>query len=460
MNEIDGLSDQKRVFDRDWTQGSIVHNLMRLSWPMIVSMSIITLGPVIEMVWMGRLGATSVAAAGVAGIVVQLLMGLMGGLTTGLRAVIARHVGASDFQNANNVAQQAFVISAVFAVLAALASVFLPRPILSMTGMEADVVAKATAYIQIVFAGMIFTAFGMISGSIMQSSGDTITPMKLSILSRLFHLVLSPFLVFGWWIFPRLEVNGAALTNVITGALSVTAGLWLLFSGRSRLRPTLRGFRLDPPTIWRIVRIGLPASVSQVQWGVTEFLLMTFIAPFGTIPVAAHAINQRVLMVLILPGVALGQAAGVLVGQNLGAGQADRAEKVGWLAAGIMEVFAVICSVAILIWADEIMHLFTNEPELIEMGSDFLRIASVGFFIIGFTLILQLSLEGAGDTTAMMVLGLVMVWVLQMPLAYFLSQIEEFGVYGVRWGLVASGLLGGFALPVYFRMGRWKRKAV
>lgn len=427
---------------------------------MTVGLSINMLGPTIDMMWVGKLGATSVAAVGVAGIALQLIMSLMVGLSAGVKAVVARRVGASDIPGANHAAQQSYVISAFLAGAVILSGIFLPRPLLTLMGVEAEVITQGVGYLRIVLVGLVFMSFGIMSGSIMQSSGDSMTPMKIAIVTRLFHIALSPFLIFGWWIFPRLEVNGAALTNTISAALGVTVGLWLLFSGRSRLQPTLRRFRLDRSVVWRMVKIGIPASVTQMQWSFTELFVMMFVSPFGTVAVAAHSINQRLLLILIMPGVALGQAAGVLVGQNLGANQPARAARTGWLAAGIMEIFSVVSSVALLIWAEPVLRLFSSDPELIKLGSDFLRIAAAGYFLIGLTVVLQQAIAGAGDTTVLMVFGLAMVWGIQIPLAYFLSQVPEFGIYGVRWALVAGGLIGGIAYPWYFRAGRWKRKTV
>ncbi len=176
--------------------------------------------------------------------------------------------------------------------------------------------------------------------------------------------------------------------------------------------------------------------------------------------VAAHSLYQRVLMVLFLPSWALGMGAGVLVGQNLGAGQPGRAERAGWLATGFVEAIMLIASLAILLWAEGIIHIFTTEPSLVEIASVFLRIATAGFIIAGLVTVLQQSISGAGDTLPPMIIGLVMIWLVQLPLAYFLSQVTTLGVYGVRWAIVAGMVVGGVAYVIYFRAGRWKRKRV
>jgi putative MATE family efflux protein len=284
--------------------------------------------------------------------------------------------------------------------------------------------------------------------------------MKITITFKLFHVALCPFLVLGWWIFPRMGVSGAAVSYVISQSLGLAMALWVLFSGRSRLRLTFRGFRIDPSTIWRIVKIGIPASVMGVQMSIANLALMWFLAPFGTLAVAAHTLIQRIEMILVLPCYGLGIGAGVLVGQNLGARQPERAARSGWLAAGFAEAFLVICSLAIFLQAESIISLFTSEPGLITIASTFLRIAAAGYLVIGFSIVLQNSLSGAGDTLPVMLVGLLVVWLVQLPLAYFLPKSTNLGVYGVRWAITSGILVGATAYTTYFRLNRWQRKQV
>jgi len=427
---------------------------------MIVSNALNMMGPTIDMIWVGRLGSASIAGVGVAGIPVMLMMSAMFGLFMGMRAMVARFVGAGDVDAANHVSRQAFVISGVFTIAMASVGAFFAEEILTLLGLEPDVVAEGAAYMRIMFIGVAAMAFRMATESIMQASGDAVTPMRIAILFRVFHVALCPFLIFGWWIFPRLGVSGAALTNVISQSLGMALGLWILFTGRSRLRLSLSKFRIDPNIIWRIVRIGIPASVMGIQNSLAQFVLMWFMIPFGTLAVAAHTLVQRVEMLMFMPGMGFGTAAGVLAGQNLGARQPERAERSGWLAMGFVEAIVITCSVAILLWPEGVVHIFSSEPGLVEIASTFLRIAAVAYSILGFTMVGMHCLSGVGDTLPPMVISLVIAWMIQLPLAFFLPRITDLGVYGVRWAMVSGMLVGAVAFITYFRMGRWKRKEV
>ncbi|MFC1898966.1 MATE family efflux transporter [Chloroflexota bacterium] len=459
MKEPSGIQRKKALFYRDWTKGSIVRNLLILAWPISIGSILNMLGPTIDMIWVGRLGANAMAGVGVAGMAVVLLNSARMGLNTGTRALIARAVGADNYEEANHVVQQAFVVSAFFSVFMAVIGIFFAESILRAFGVEPEVVREGTAYLQIMFIGSVAMSFRMMVEGIMQASGDTMTPMRINISFRVFHIILCPFLVFGWWIFPRLEVSGAALTNVISQSLGVFLGLWILFSGRSRLLLNLRNFRIDFHTIWRIVRIGFPATVTGVERTFANVILMTFIVPFGTAAVVAQTICDRVSNLLHMPAMGFGRSAGVLAGQNLGAKQPGRAEKSAWIAVGLCTGFMVIGSVFIWFLAEDIVRIFSNDPDVLLITSGFLRIAIGSYLVFGVTMVLTESLTGVGDTMVPMVTTLITMWGIQVPLAYFLSK-TPIGAYGVRWAIVTAIVIRAIIYALYFRLGKWKYKKV
>ena len=187
---------------------------------------------------------------------------------------------------------------------------------------------------------------------------------------------------------------------------------------------------------------------------------MWFIAPFGTIAVAAHTLGQRVEMFVLMPAWGLGMAAGLLTGQNLGANRPDRAEKSGWLGSFLVTGFVVVIGVALLLWAESVVRIFSTDPPLVATAAAFLRIAVVGYFAMGAGAALQQCVMGSGDTVIPLIVGVVTSWGIQMPLAYFLPRLGNLGVYGVRWAIVIPTAVSAVILIIYFRMGRWKHKQV
>ena len=427
---------------------------------MMVGGSLNMIGPTIDMIWVGKLGPSSIAGVGVSGMVVMLVNSAMAGLYQGLRAMVARAVGAGNHEEANHVAQQALVVSLAYSLIMAVIGIFFARPILMIMGVGEDVIDQGVPYLRINFIGMVSMSLRMVTEASMQASGDAVKPMWVAVFFRIFHVALSPFLIFGLWIFPRLGVSGAAVTNVFSQGLGAGIGLWFVFSGRTRLRLTLRNFHLDGRLIWRIVKIGLPASIMGMEQNLATLVLTWFMTPYGTLAVAGHTLNQRIAMFVFVPAMGLGQAAGVLTGQNLGAGRPDRAVRIGWLGSGLLSVLMLVLSGAILLWAEQIIRIFSSDPELIGVASTFVRIAAVGNLLVGLNTSLQQCISGAGDTLPPMLITLLNLWLLQVPLAFILSQHTGLGVYGVRWAMASGGIGAAIAYVAYFRLGRWKTKKV
>ncbi|MBI2850052.1 MAG: MATE family efflux transporter [Chloroflexi bacterium] len=454
-------AEQTRIRqNKDWTKGSILGNLWGLSWPMIITQGITTLGPTLDLIWVGRLGAASIAGVGIATMVVQVAGSVRTGLQTGTRALVARSVGAGNEAEANHVAQQYFIVTVAFGLIMAVIGIFLSRQILLLLGLKPDVVDAGAAYLRIQLIGMMTLSFQMMSQSLMQASGDARTPMKISLGASVLHVSLSPLLIFGLWLFPRLGVSGAALANVTAQGIAGVIGLWILYSGRTRLRLTMRNFRFDGKMTWRIVKIGIPVAISWVERTSANLLVMWFVVPFGTFAVAAHSLMDRVENLARMPAMGMGNAAGVLAGQNLGAGQPERAEKTGWLAIGLFTSIMSVISLALLLWPQYIVYLFNNEPELVETAVTFLRIQVIGFMVFGFIIVLMNCLNGVGDTWIPTINTLATVWLIQAPLAFWLPKNTALGVYGVRWAMVIAMVVRASVYAGYFKTGRWKNKKI
>jgi putative MATE family efflux protein len=460
MEKTTNQPGKSGMMNRDWTKGNIIQNILLLSWPMIVLGALYTANLILELVWVGRLGAASIAGVGVAGIVVLLVGTIRSGLGAGERAMVARLVGGSDIVSATHVAGQSFVISAFYGAVMIVIGVFFIEPIFNLFGLEVHAAAEGVIYLQIVLIGWFTEAFWLSSLYVMQSSGDTITPMKVAIIIRVVNMVICPFLVLGWWVFPKLGVTGAAIAYIFTTALGMVLTLWFLFTGKTRLRLTLKDFYPDLKTIGNLLKIGIPSSVMGLGKAFGDLVFAWFMIPFGTLALAAHNLISRIESFVNSPGVSVGMSAGVLVGQNLGANQPKQAIRSGWLGAGLVICFMVVCSAILLVWAENIIGLFNVEPDLVQIGSLFLRIAVAGFLGMSVVYVLQYSITGSGDTVAPMIITLAMLWVVQLPLAFLLSRHTDLGVYGVRWAIVIGFVTGAIAYALYFWGGRWRRKKV
>jgi len=460
MSNTNTPSHKESALNREWTQGSIINNLLLLSWPMIVMEATYMISQIFDMVWVGKAGASSIAALGIANLVMMLISTIDMALISGSRAMIARFVGSRDWDEARKVAGQTYILAISWGLLVTLAGSLLVGPIMHMFGVEEQVAQEGMKYLRIFFAGWLSLELLIMSLYTIQSTGDSFTPMIIEISIRTVHLILCPFLVLGLWVFPHLGIAGAALSNVISQALGAAAGLWVLFGGYTRMKLSLKDFRFIPNITWRMLKIGFPSLISMLQANFSMFVLTWIIVPFGTQVIAANSLVSNVQGFIITPNLGLGSAVGVLVGQNLGAKQPERAVKTTFLGAGILEAFLIACGVVILIWAERIVGIFNNDPALVAIGATFLRIATAGYLVMGINSALMNCISGAGDTLPNMIINIIMIWVIQIPLTYILSHYTSLGVYGIRWAMVVSTVVGTIAYFTYFRMGRWKLKKV
>jgi putative MATE family efflux protein len=460
MSRPSAASSRTRTSLRDWTQGGILRNLLALAWPVIIGSCLNNIGTTIDMIWVGKLGASSVAGVGVAGMLVSLLDSLKMGLDMGTRALIARHIGAGDRDKANTVALQGYIVTIGFAATVGVLGVIFSSSILRVMGLSPEVVAQGAPYLRIQFIGILTMGLVRQNEGTMQSSGDTVGPMRVAIVYRLFHIVLCPFLVFGWWVFPRLGVSGAAYTGIISACLGAALGLWLLLTGRTRLTLRFRGFRPDFGMIWRIVRVGVPASVTGMERTFGQLIMIGLVVPFGTLAVAAHTLTQQVDQFINIAGGGLGQASGIMAGLNLGAQRPDRAARSGWVGASLYTAIMVLVSLPLFLWGRNIIAVFNNEAGVLVVGTALIRIQILTYLALGFAMVLQQCLNGVGDTLTTMLVVLFSMFLVQVPLAFFLSRYTGLGVYGTRWAVVAGTVVMAVAYAAYFRAGRWKRKSV
>lgn len=448
-----------RRVDRDLTTGSIPKNLAHLAWPQVVEGILNVLDQMVDLVWAGRLpgGFRAIAGVGVGQTFTQFGMMARQGLDQAMRAMVSRAVGARDIPLANHIALQAFTLTAAYSLLMILVGVLLTDILLRVIGASEAVQAETATYMRIQFIGMASMGFRMASGAALQSAGDVIVPMKATLVTRVLHIVLSPFMIFGWMGFPAMGLPGAALANVLAQLAGCAINFYVLFRGNSRLRLTFRGYRVDYPLLWRMIKLGAPASVAGTERAVSQLVLLRFVAPFGDVAMAAYALTRRVEMLANFGSMGVGQAAGIMVGQNLGADRPDRArQSVGWALLYVNVMKFAVGSVLFL-FPVALVLIFTNNADVVELASVWLRLQIVAAFFMGMAMVYQQSFNTAGDTLAPMIVTLLGVWGIEIPLAWVLSNATELGPLGIGYAAIAGMSARVLFYTPYFFWGRWLR---
>jgi putative MATE family efflux protein len=295
--------------------------------------------------------------------------------------------------------------------------------------------------------------------SLMRGLGEVKTPVYIVLFTVLLNLMLDPLLIFGWGPVPAWGVAGAAVATVITQGIATAIGFWLLFSGRYGLRLQLDDFRPDFPFMWRAFRLSVPASLEQALRALSLTMLTLLVSPFGTTVMAAFGVGLRVTTFVLIPAMGFSMATSTIVGQNIGAGKVDRAERTNTIATLLSFVVLQAFGAAMMIWARPVSLLFLPEGGTpVDISVTYIRIVASTFGCIGIQQVVTGTFRGAGDTTAAMLQTLVSQWVLRFPLAYVLSRHTPLAENGIWWSINISNVLAAVVTLIWLAGGKWKSK--
>lgn len=440
--------------DNHIIKGSLRTGLTRLAGPMMVSAILQNIQSLIDLFWVGRLGTDAVSALTVSGMLLMLIFPVIMGFTAGTVAMVSRLTGAEEHEAASEVAIQSLGLAAIVGMAMGLAGYALTGRLVRWMGASPAVWELACEYLEISFLGSIFTFVLIMGISILQAAGNSVVPMVAMILANVLSLVLDPILIFGLFGFPRLEVRGAALTSVFAQAVAAAMVLRVLAKGVGGLRAHVGTWRLNLDMVGKILRIGVPSSGQLLARSVMNLFLIRIIALFGMSAVAAYGIGFRFHQISLLPAFALGNAAATMVGQNLGAEQPERSRRAAWLATGIDMAIMVAVGAVFVLFAPLLMKGFTDSPEVVEIGSRYLRTVSPFYVFTAMAIVLGRALNGAGRTMATMVLTILCLWGLQIPLAILLSSVLGWGPQGVWWAIGIAVTAHGLLTAMWFHAVR------
>ncbi|WP_006914741.1 MATE family efflux transporter [Salinisphaera shabanensis] len=443
------------------TEGSIVRALFSLAVPIVFANLLQTAYQLIDTFWVGRLGASAVAAVSLSFPVIFFLISLGLGLAVAGTILVAQYQGRGDTAMVNRVSAQALIgvvaISLVLAVLGFIGA----HAVVAFLGATDDVLPLATQYLRVSFVGLPFLFAYVIFQSLMRGVGDARTPLLIVTGTVALNFVLDPLFILGWGPVPGMGVSGAALATVITQGLAAMVGLAMLFSGGYGIRLVRAHLVPDFALIWRLLKLGLPAAVEQSTRALGLMLMTVLVAGFGTITLAAYGIGTRMLSFVIIPALGLSQASSALIGQNIGAQRIDRAERTAWLSAAIGFVLLSLVGVVSFVFARPIITLFVPDaPAVIETGSLFVRITALAYGVVGAQIVLTGAFRGSGNTLIAMAIALVSQWMLQFPIAWLLAERSGLGATGIWIAYPIQNVLTALIVVVWFSRGTWKHRSV
>jgi putative MATE family efflux protein len=445
---------------QDFTAISVDRAIVLLAVPMVLEMAMESLFGIVDIFFVAHLGADATATVGITEGILVLVMAVAFGLSMGVTAVVARRVGEHDKDGASEAAVQSILIGLGFALL--FFSIALPfAPVfLGWMGATPAILRVGSLYTRIMLSssGIILLLF--VINAIFRGAGDAAVAMRVLWLANFINLFLDPCLIKGLGPFPRLGVTGAAVSTSIGRGMGVLFQLYMLRKGSAHLAILKNHIRLKLKVmgnIFSVAGIGvLQLLVATASWVV----MVRLIQSFGSQATAGYTVAIRIVIFSTLPSWGLGSAAATLVGQNLGAKQPERAEQCVWRASFFNALFLALVSIVFLVFAPQLVGLFSGDPQVVRYGANCLRIISLCYVLWAYGEVIVQAFNGAGDTWTPTLINFFVYWVVQLPLAFVLAIKFHFGPNGAYYGILTAETLLALIGIYIFRKGRWKEKVV
>jgi putative MATE family efflux protein len=446
---------------RDFTRGSITAALIILAIPMILEMSMESLFAIVDTFFVSKLGAESIAVVGLTESILVLAYAVGIGLSIGATATVARRFGEQDLEGAARTATHVVYLGVIVALVMGVAGVIFAPQLFHMLGAEPHVIELGLPFMRIMLGTNAVIVFLFLLNGIFRGAGDAAIALRVLIIANGLNILFCPLFIFGIGPFPELGVTGAAVATVCGRGTGVAYAAWALFlRDNGRLHVSREHWRFDPKLLWSLIRLSATAVLQFLIATLSWSGLVMILASFGTVALAGYQIGLRVIIFVLLPAVGLANAAATLVGQNLGAGQPDRAERSVWTAGIINAVLLGFAGLFFVIFSAQVVSIFTHEADVAAFAGDCLRIVGYGYAVYGLGIVMESSFNGAGDTWTPTWLNFINFWMIEIPLAYVLANHYGMGPQGVFWAITISFSMLAVTSALMFKRGKWKLKEV
>jgi putative MATE family efflux protein len=454
------IKEALRGSHRDYTAVSLNRAILLLAIPMVLEMVLESLFAVVDVFWVGRLGADAVATVGLTESLLSLVFAVGLGVSLSTTAMVARRVGEKDSAGAAEAAVQAVILGLAISVGIGLPCLFLAPRLLRLMGAPPQVVAVGSGYARIALGGSGAILMLFLNNAIFRGAGDAAIAMRLLWVSNIINMVLDPCLIFGLGPFPRLGVTGAALATFTGRSVGVAYQFYRLWHGTERIQILRDRIRLNARVLLRLARVSL-AGILQFSIANTSWIaLVRIVSMFGAVALAGYTIAIRILIFVILPAWGLSNAAATLVGQNLGARRPDRAEASVWRTGFYNMLFLGFIGVFFVFFAEPVVRLFTSDSAILAQAASCLRILSCGNIAYAYGMVMLQSFNGAGDTLTPTILNFICFWLLEIPLAWLLAISADLHTSGVYISIVTAQATIATLGAILFKRGRWKRQEI
>src|SRR5512136_1548989 len=419
------------------TDPALARRVLTLAWPAVIEQALAMMISLVDFYIVGHLGAAALDGVGLGGQMLFLTASFLSAIGVGSTALVARHIGAQEPEDATRTARQSILVAIVIGVLMAVVGVTLARPIIAWFGGEPDVIEQGTRYLRTVAPSFAFFSVLLIGNAVMRGAGDTRTPLLVMLAVNVINIGVAWSLTQGVAGLPKLGVVGSGLGAASGQTVGGSIVLVLLVRGRAGIRLGLEMPRWDPGRIRRILNIGLPAGAEQILLQFALISLTVVIARFGTEAYAAHQVAWRIAQLSFLPGWGFAVAASTLVGQELGARQPQRASESGYVAFRAALIIMTVMAVVIFVFGSALIRMFIDDALVVTQGVPILQIAALIQPMMAASFVFSGGLRGAGDTRATLAITILSVWGLRVIITYLLGQWFGLALIGA-WIAIAA----------------------
>ncbi|HTX76886.1 MAG TPA: MATE family efflux transporter, partial [Terracidiphilus sp.] len=442
---------------QDFTTGSLNRSILLLAIPMVLEMVLESLFAVVDVFWVGRLGANAVATVGLTESMLALVFAIGLGVSLSTTAMVARRIGEKDPEDAAIAGVQAIVLGLAISLALGLPAGFFAPTLLHLMGASPAIVATGSGYARIALGGCGAIVMLFLNNAIFRGAGDAAIAMRLLWVSNIINLILDPCLIFGLGIgalhFPRMGVTGAAMATFTGRSIGVLYQFWRLARGTERLRALAYHLRLNLPVMMRLLCVSLVGILQFAIANASWIFLVRIVSLFGSDSVAGYTVAIRIVVFFILPAWGLSNAAATLVGQNLGAGRPDRAAQAVWRTGFYNMLFLGSLGVFFGVFARPVVSLFVDAAAVIPIAAVALRTFACGNVGYAYGMVMLQAFNGAGDTWTPTVVNFFGFWVLELPLAWVLARPLGMHAEGAFLAIVVAECSMAVAGVALFRQG-------
>lgn len=454
------LNNAIRGTEADYTQIGLRRAIFLLAVPMILELVMESTFAIVDIYFVGQLGASAVATVGLTETYLFLLYSIAMGLSMAVTAIIARRIGEKKKEDAGTAAIQSIFLALLASLPFAIGGIFFAKELLALMGGDQWSIEHGYRYTQWMLGGNGIIMLLFVINAIFRGAGDAAVAMRVLWIANGFNILLDPLLIFGWGPIPAMGIEGAAIATTIGRGIGVATQLWILAKGGKHIQAKLSHLYWDAKVIASILRTSL-GGIGQMIVAMTSWIfLMRILADLGSEAVAGSTIAIRIMLFTLMPAWGLSNAAATLVGQNLGAGNPDRAESAVWKIGFYNMIFLVGVSAVYLFFNQALMGIFTDDAGVIAVGAKWLKILSYSYFVYGWWMVSTQAFNGSGDTKTPTKINLVFFWLIQIPLSYYLAINLDWGYSGVFWGVFFSETSVGLFTLWLFTRGKWKTMKV